>query len=820
MSEYQPNNSTTKDSADESARVTSFFSDEEKRKILDIIEKLDLVEFEIPRYLMQLLCYSGYDTIYALSEMNLDEDIKKLEQFARSELKSLLEAHEAREFYGIYFRNPSIFKIADGHVKLLSILTNECKAYLKKRSNDVKKKSKLQLTTQTNQKRKNTSPTVTKSKLNKPSSKPNSSTLSPTTSVSNSSFSSSTNVEANISQDINNELDANAKALAETHIKQVVSRYVTNFCTDLEDSIKVPLLEKLKDLEVHAEMKYATIRCIKCDFMSKSFCQQDENQKKRWVLSNFNKHFKTHFKPNKNAKNETKSKLKSTSILSFITTHATPQNPKKESQVSTPALTTEHLNSVSLSASGTELESSLVSEVGVENLVSTQLFHENNLTNENFDSRLDHVVIEDEDLDEDIIIEDMLDCGRFEGQLSQHDGENANVSINSTNWSVAAEEQNRVTEDEERLFTKDEEELLSTISVTNLDAESSSLNFSQGRGTIEGNCNSATTTLAPHLHVPSRQQRLQSKLFLTLEDKQTKITDFCTVFKKIELESRNHEEFLQTVNDNFQVHSAISSEKTQLMQFKSTSEFLNMLKESALRNSNSKKHSNRFDEPLKVFSLYLFIIGGRLLYETLYCNLTSVLPSISTVNRMIDENCGIYEGVVRMKELRQFLCRRGYPLKVYTSEDQTAVTKRIRYDSKTNNMIGFVLPLSKEHGFPKTDQYQVNSVEDIRNAFSNSPQSVNAYVFMAQPLVDKAPAFCVSIFGSDNKFNSEDVFTRWKHLQEKAAECDIEIDGFASDGDWRCLKAMRMLVHFPKNSDEHDLLKTNSPYDPFFWVST
>jgi len=34
---------------------------------------------------------------------------------------------------------------------------------------------------------------------------------------------------------------------------------------------------------------------------------------------------------------------------------------------------------------------------------------------------------------------------------------------------------------------------------------------------------------------------------------------------------------------------------------------------------------------------------------------------------------------------------------------------------------------------------------------------MNAYVFMAQPLVDRAPAFCLTIFGSDNKFSSEDV---------------------------------------------------------------
>jgi len=51
----------------------------------------------------------------------------------------------------------------------------------------------------------------------------------------------------------------------------------------------------------------------------------------------------------------------------------------------------------------------------------------------------------------------------------------------------------------------------------------------------------------------------------------------------------------------------------------------------------------------------------------------------------------------------------------------------------------------------------VNSVKNIENAFSKNVVGCNAYVYMAQPFVDNAPAFCLTVFVSDNKFNHNDV---------------------------------------------------------------
>lgn len=63
---------------------------------------------------------------------------------------------------------------------------------------------------------------------------------------------------------------------------------------------------------------------------------------------------------------------------------------------------------------------------------------------------------------------------------------------------------------------------------------------------------------------------------------------------------------------------------------------------------------------------------------------------------------------------------------------------------------------------------------------------------MAQPLQRDSPAFCLSIYGINNKFTYEDVQKRWNTIKELAKQEGIRILGFSSDGDWRLLKVMRL----------------------------
>ncbi|KAK3911470.1 30S ribosomal protein S4E [Frankliniella fusca] len=198
----------------------------------------------------------------------------------------------------------------------------------------------------------------------------------------------------------------------------------------------------------------------------------------------------------------------------------------------------------------------------------------------------------------------------------------------------------------------------------------------------------------------------------------------------------------------------------------------------------------RYEEDVKLFSLYLFIVGGRGLYEFLRANLPKSLPCISTLERALKESSKpIIEGVFRFQELKEFLVANNLPLKVSISEDGTRIQERFCYDPYTNCIVGPVLPLA-HNGVPLTNTFPATSAAMIANHFKNGKVAGTGYAFMAQPLKDGAPTFCLCLFGTDNKFNKDQVYKRWTFIYEELKKIDIEVVSFSSDGDSKLLSAM------------------------------
>lgn len=222
--------------------------------------------------------------------------------------------------------------------------------------------------------------------------------------------------------------------------------------------------------------------------------------------------------------------------------------------------------------------------------------------------------------------------------------------------------------------------------------------------------------------------------------------------------------------------------------------------EAALNNSKTaSKNANRYNESLKKFCVFLYFVGGRLLYKTLQSNLLNSLPSITSLNRFISSRRDIVvEGEYRFKQLKQFVLEKDLPLCVWVSEDATRLTSKIEYDPISNKIICFVLPF--DNGLANVNAYLATSASAIAEFFQNNEKANYAYVIMAKPLQDKSPAFCLSIFGTNNKFSSKDVINRWNMMGKLASEVGVKILGFSSDDDTRMLKAMENQCILTENS--------------------
>lgn len=217
--------------------------------------------------------------------------------------------------------------------------------------------------------------------------------------------------------------------------------------------------------------------------------------------------------------------------------------------------------------------------------------------------------------------------------------------------------------------------------------------------------------------------------------------------------------------------------------------------QSSERNFERRKQGYRFDELTKMFSTYIFLLSGALAYETLNANLPLSIPSVSTIRRFLKDNGpNVVEGKMRTEELLQYLKCRNLPLKVSLSEDATRITAKISYDSVTNQLVGFALPLD-DNGMPITFSFPARSASEIQKHFMNPENSISSsvYVQMAQPLDPNAAPFCLLLYLTNNTFTASNTLKRWKFQADELKSKEIKIENIATDGDSRPLKVMKYL---------------------------
>lgn len=129
---------------------------------------------------------------------------------------------------------------------------------------------------------------------------------------------------------------------------------------------------------------------------------------------------------------------------------------------------------------------------------------------------------------------------------------------------------------------------------------------------------------------------------------------------------------------------------------------------------NSTRNKGGYDTEIKQYASYLRMICGPLAYETIQTNLTHSLPSLSSTNRYIKlSNCSVIEGILRTEELLIYLQERNLPLVVSLSEDATSIIGRVQYDSSSNQVVGFTLPLNKSNGMPIPYSFPARTAEEI-----------------------------------------------------------------------------------------------------------
>lgn len=133
----------------------------------------------------------------------------------------------------------------------------------------------------------------------------------------------------------------------------------------------------------------------------------------------------------------------------------------------------------------------------------------------------------------------------------------------------------------------------------------------------------------PKYNRSNREKRRYEKSLLSDDKIQLVMTDFYEMVnsvKAVMVKSSILKDSLEDLKQNSPLWVQTDAEK--LLENTMPSTFLQSLIKSSINNSSStSKNSNRYKKTMKQFSVFLYFVGGRFLYETLQANLENSLPS-------------------------------------------------------------------------------------------------------------------------------------------------------------------------------------------------
>jgi hypothetical protein len=252
-----------------------------------------------------------------------------------------------------------------------------------------------------------------------------------------------------------------------------------------------------------------------------------------------------------------------------------------------------------------------------------------------------------------------------------------------------------------------------------------------------------------------------------------------------------------------QVCSAKSENNTAIL----TAFFLNCSK-----NYQKDFRSRRHVRLLQDWCVQVRLMSGARLYSFIQANL-AFLPSLSRIDRIISKSKFAFSEGLFESQLDQVFANIESRFREFDftgfcvlAEDGTRILNSPEWNPRTNEIVGFVLGDDQAH--PTFDSY-----ENVATLFRESPRANTSYVYMLVPMSTDPrlkPTF-VACLGTDNKFASNTVHSRWNRILNCASARNLRVLGHA-DGDPRLLKAMLQL-----SQADHDPVL--HPDVPDFWLS-
>ena len=284
---------------------------------------------------------------------------------------------------------------------------------------------------------------------------------------------------------------------------------------------------------------------------------------------------------------------------------------------------------------------------------------------------------------------------------------------------------------------------------------------------------------------------------------QTKITHYYETIDKIDVVIKENYSIIEQSELKFNV------EQSKQTTFQS---FFKELLHNAEKNCSKILTQRRHDNKIKQFATALFVYSGPVAYNFIHKNIPECLPSLRTVQRLVHGSYTFQmEGVFEFNGLEEHLHLYNAKKIISISEDATRLIGRVDYDKETNKLVGFVLPSNNE-GIPLSDSFIAVSFDFVQETFSTTEIGKYVLVYMAQPIEENVPAYCLMCVATNNRYNAELITRCWKYIYDKCLKRGIQVVSYGADGDSKQLRSMKLSTGlFKKSSANSKTLVQISP---------
>lgn len=186
-----------------------------------------------------------------------------------------------------------------------------------------------------------------------------------------------------------------------------------------------------------------------------------------------------------------------------------------------------------------------------------------------------------------------------------------------------------------------------------------------------------------------------------------------------------------------------------------------------------------FIEDVVRFGYYEFATGGPKAYKALVNNSKGELPSLAKVRKYGQGKPSINEGELQIEWVKNALALRGLPSAVWLSEDDTKLASVLKYNSKSNEIIGLDLPIGDD-GLPITGSYKFTSVKTAMTHIKNNPMSAYLKLVACRVLQKDAYKFIILAYGTSSGGvggQTAGVKMRWKTISDALNCAGIKVYG-------------------------------------------